>query len=150
MAQQHPLERSPWVHIDRSSQKTIHRCIMTRQTKNSRSVHCEKHTRKPTILDLGAIFHIFHIFTLTNLSLGFHQINFILSRAIKGQHPGRLYILQALIVTLDQPPSKFCIRVHSKWNSHMILSLCFLRINCDKLSVVIKPVLQFNLTTKSI
>ena len=35
MAQQRPLEHSPWVDIDRSSQKSIHRCIMTRQNKKS-------------------------------------------------------------------------------------------------------------------
>ena len=54
-------------------------CVSGPDAQKSLSVHYENGNRKSTILDLVVNLAIFHIFTLNNLSQGFHQINFKLS-----------------------------------------------------------------------
>ena len=62
MAQQRPLERSPWVHIDRSSQKLIHRCIMTRQTKKSKCALWKTHQEAHHFGFSGHLPHLPHFY----------------------------------------------------------------------------------------
>ena len=61
--------------------------------QKSLEMQFEKRNRKPAILDLVAILAVFYSFTLTYLSPGFHQINFIL-RWVSSQQDGDINYLE--------------------------------------------------------